>query len=84
MRFIWIFGIPLGTLLIIYTEWLVDNFGRIDWAEEKLGSEGGTRLFWKLFGLLIIILSLLGVSGALGGIVLSIFGGMFRGAVPGA
>lgn len=79
MRFIWLIGLPLGATFIVYTEWFFQNFGTIDWAEEKLGSSGGTRLFYKLFGLAIIIFSLLGVSGALGGIVLGIFGGMFSG-----
>lgn len=66
-------------VFIVYTEWFYENFGTIDWAEEKLGSNGGTRLFYKLFGIGIIGISLLGISGALGGIVLGIFGGMFSG-----
>jgi len=79
MRLLWIFGIPVGVLFIVYTEWFYQNFGQIDWAEQKLGSSGGTRLFYKLVGLGIIIISLLGVSGGLGGIILGIFGGMFSG-----
>ncbi|MCX6778784.1 MAG: hypothetical protein NTU97_00960 [Candidatus Magasanikbacteria bacterium] len=79
MRILWILGIPIGVLFVIYTEWFYQNFGTIDWAEQKLGSNGGTRLFYKLLGLIIIIISILGVSGALGGIVLGIFGGMFSG-----
>ncbi|KKR48922.1 MAG: hypothetical protein UT86_C0002G0097 [Candidatus Magasanikbacteria bacterium GW2011_GWC2_40_17] len=79
MRIFWILGLPIGAIFIMYTEWFITNFGLIDWAEEKFGSSGGTRTFYKLFGLGIIIISLLGVSGALGGIVLGLFGGLFRG-----
>jgi len=45
-------------------------------AEEKLGG-GGTRLMYKGIGLIIIVLAVLGVTGALGEIILSIFGGLF-------
>lgn len=79
MRVLWLLGVAAGFLIIWKSEWLYQNFGRIAWAEEKLGTEGGTRLFYKLFGLFIVIVSFLGISGALGGIVMGIFGGMFRG-----
>jgi len=52
----------------------MNNFGRIAWAEEKLGMEGGTRLFYKLIGLAIIILSFLIMMG----IVQSILGAIFK------
>ena len=46
----------IGILLILKHDFMVDNFGRIAWAEEHLGTEGGSRLFYKLLGLLIILL----------------------------
>ncbi len=55
--------IGIGVLLIMKTEWLVENFGRIDWAEQHLGMEGGTRIFYKLFGAVIIIMSFLMMMG---------------------
>ncbi|HPT08563.1 MAG TPA: hypothetical protein PLE28_02620 [bacterium] len=58
--------IALGTLIIIKTEFLLENFGRIAWFEEKLGSEGGSRLGYKLIGLIIIFFGLLLTTGMFG------------------
>lgn len=70
-------AIAVGTILIIYTEWFIDNFGRSAWAEEKFGAEGGTRLMYKLIGLAMILLAFMGMTGMLGNIILAIFGDMF-------
>jgi cytochrome b len=53
-----------GTLMVIKTEWLVNNFGRMAWFEEKLGSEGGTRLGYKLIGLIIIFIGIIIMTGS--------------------
>ncbi|MDD5043904.1 MAG: hypothetical protein PHD51_04625 [Patescibacteria group bacterium] len=66
-------GVIIGALLVLKSEWLLQNFGRIDWAEIKLGAEGGTRLFWKLIGLAIILLSLLYMTGTVQDILVWIF-----------
>lgn len=55
--FIGLIGVAIGFLITWKTEWILQNFGRIDWAEEKLGG-GGTRLFWKLFGIAVIFFSI--------------------------
>ncbi|MFH1112070.1 MAG: hypothetical protein V1712_03310 [Patescibacteria group bacterium] len=46
----------IGFLLVWKSEWILVNFGKIAWAEEHLGTEGGTRIFYKFLGLIIIIL----------------------------
>ena len=79
MQLLWLIGVGAGFLLIWKSEWLYQNFGTVAWAEEHLGTEGGSRLFYKLFGLAMIFISFLGVSGLLGGMILGIFGGLFRG-----
>jgi hypothetical protein len=56
-------GIVLGFLLVWKADWILENFGRVDWAEVKLATSGGTRMFWKLVGLAIILLSLLYYTG---------------------
>lgn len=66
-------GIVIGFMAIWKSEWLLQNFGRIDWAEEKLGSDGGTRMFYKLFGLGLILLSFLFMFGFVEGILTAIF-----------
>lgn len=74
-----VLAIALGTVLIIYTEWFVDNFGRSSWAESHLGSEGGTRLLYKLIGLAFILLAFMTMTGITQGIILGIFGNLFLG-----
>jgi hypothetical protein len=74
--FVTIFGVVifiLGLLFIIFTEWFVQNFGRIEWAEAKLGAEGGTRIFYKLLGLILIFFGMLMILGLFGGLVMWIF-----------
>lgn len=82
MNLLWLIGVVGGALFVIKTEWFLNTFGRVEWAEAHLGTEGGTRLFYKLLGLFIIIVSMLGVAGLLGDVVLRLFGGLFRGFAP--
>ena len=70
--------IGVGVLLIMKTEWLVENFGRIDWAEQHLGMEGGTRIFYKLFGAAIIIIAFLAMMGLFNTPLNKIFGKSFE------
>ncbi len=70
---IMLLGVLLGALLILKTEWLVSAFGRVDWAEIHLGSEGGTRIFWKLVGLGIIFLSFFYYTGTVQNILMKLF-----------
>jgi hypothetical protein len=80
MTYIIGFGaVALGAILIIYTEWFIDNFGRSAWAEAKFGGDGGTRLLYKLIGLAMILLAFMGMTGMLGNIILAIFGNLFVG-----
>jgi hypothetical protein len=75
--FLGIIFIAIGFLLIWKTDWIVANFGRVDWAEEKLGTEGGTRLLWKLIGLAVIIIATLYMFGFIEGILGAIFSPLF-------
>jgi cytochrome b len=59
--------IGIGSLMVIYTEWLVKNFGRINWFEKNLGTGGGTRLGYKLMGIIIVFLGLLLLTGLMDG-----------------
>ena len=72
----WLIGfilVGVGALLVVKTEWITDFTGPIDWAEQHLGSEGGTRIFIKLLGVLLILGAFLGVTGILGGWVIGFF-----------
>ena len=57
--------IGVGFIIIWKSDWLMENIGRIDWAEQHLGMDGGTRLFYKLIGVAIIIIAFLLMSGSL-------------------
>ncbi len=76
--FIALIVIAIGSLLVIKTQWIYDFTGPIDWAEEHLGTEGGTRLFIKLIGIVMIVGAFLGVTGILGGWITGFFSGFVK------
>lgn len=65
--------VGLGFLMVWKADWLVNSFGTMEWAEQHLSTEGGTRVFWKLLGIIVII----GAFFAMAGILQSIIGGTF-------
>ncbi|HNV13012.1 MAG TPA: hypothetical protein PK686_04115 [bacterium] len=73
--------IVIGTLIVIYTEWLLKNFGRINWFEQHLGAEGGSRMGYKLVGLIIIFIGLLMMTGMVDGFLNIILSPLTRGRV---
>lgn len=54
--------IPLGLVITVKSEVIVNNIGDIDWCEHYIGS-GGTYTFVKLFGIGISILSIMWLTG---------------------
>lgn len=54
----------VGSMLVIKTEWFLQNFGRITWFEEKLGTDGGSRLGYKLLGIIIIFIGIIMMTGS--------------------
>ncbi|PIT90732.1 MAG: hypothetical protein COU22_00575 [Candidatus Komeilibacteria bacterium CG10_big_fil_rev_8_21_14_0_10_41_13] len=76
--FIGLIGIGLGFLLVWKADWIVNNFGRNNWAERHLGTEGGSRLLYKLIGILVIFLAMLHMFGFFETFVLGIFGFLFK------
>ncbi len=76
-----IFGliaVGIGFLITWKAEWILQNFGANAWAERHLGSSGGTRLLYKLIGLGIIVIGILIITGLIKGLLLWVFGGLFR------
>jgi len=69
--------IVVGCLLVIKSEWFVQNFGTSSWAEEHLGTSGGTRLMYKLFGIAAIVLAMMGMTGMLGEVIIGTLGRLF-------
>lgn len=72
----------VGVLIVLKTEWLLNNFGRIGWFEEKLGSEGGSRLGYKLVGCLTIFIGILIFTNMIGGFLGWLLSPLTRYMVP--
>lgn len=69
--------IVVGVLIILKTEWFVQNFGVNAWAEEKFGGSGGTRLLYKLVGIAFIFFGALTVTNLLSGFLQGTVGKIF-------
>lgn len=67
-----------GTMMVAKSAWFVQTFGRSALGEKYLGS-GGTYTMYKLLGITVIVVAMLAVTGAMGEIIIAIFGGMFGG-----
>jgi len=69
MRFLYfVIGMGLGFVLIRFSKWLVDNTG-IRWpALENILGPGSMYSIWKVFGLVLIILSIYILFGGFGGL----------------
>lgn len=81
MRIVWGFLIVVaGTLMVIYGEKIYETFGAVPFAEKYLGTEGGSRLFYKLLGVLGVIIGFMIMTNMIGGILLGIFGKILPGA----
>ncbi len=68
----------LGVFMSIKSDWFLQNFGKSSWAEEHLGGDG-TRTMYKVLGVILFFGSIMAMTGSLGNIILSIFGGLFGG-----
>jgi hypothetical protein len=78
MKFVYGFlGIAVGTFMVIKSEWLLSSFGTSALAEKYLGTSGGTRLMYKLLGILFILISLMSMTGILGSVIIGILGPLF-------
>lgn len=72
-----ILAIIVGILFVIKSEWLVTNFGAIEWAEAHLGTSGGSRLMYKLIGIAMIIISVMIMTNLAQEIFLNVMGPTF-------
>ena len=78
MRYIiGILMVVIGIVLIIKTEWFIQNFGTSAWAEEKFGYSGGTRLMYKLIGIAFIFIGFLAVTNMISGFLFGTIGKIF-------
>lgn len=74
MRYIFgIIAIIIGTILVLKSEWFYNFFGRIELAERYLGTDGGSRLMYKLIGIAVVFISLLYMTGGVEDVLKAIF-----------
>ena len=69
----------IGAVITIKAEWIYQNFGAIPSADKYLGTEGGSRLAYKLIGILTAIVGFLIMTNLAEAVVIGIFGAMFSG-----
>lgn len=62
--------IAAGVLLVIKSEWFLNNFGRIGFFDEHLGTSGGSRLGYKLLGMFTIFIGVLILTNLIGDFLL--------------
>ncbi|OGH83844.1 MAG: hypothetical protein A2261_02310 [Candidatus Magasanikbacteria bacterium RIFOXYA2_FULL_44_8] len=72
--FIGIICVLAGVALVIKTEWFIQNFGASAWAEAKFGFSGGTRLMYKVVGILLIFVGFLAVTNMYQGFLMATVG----------
>lgn len=75
--FFGILAVAAGIGLVIKTQWFLENFGTINWAEQHLGYNGGTRLMYKIIGLVLIFVGFLLITNLFGGFVEGTLGKIF-------
>ena len=68
-----ILGILIGMFMVIKSGLILNFFGYSEWAETKFGIWGGSRAMYKLIGLMIIIASLMIMTGWMQNILMAIF-----------
>lgn len=66
-----------GAVMVLKSEWFYQNFGSISWAEENLGTSGGSRLLYKIIGLILIFVGMLLITGMMQGFLMATIGRLF-------
>ncbi|MCD4761279.1 hypothetical protein K8R42_05315 [bacterium] len=80
-----IFGlivVGIGFLIIWKADWIMINFGRVGWADQHLGTEGGSRVFYKLLGSIIIIVGFMIATDLTDNLLAWIAKSIFRQEIP--
>jgi hypothetical protein len=70
--------LAVGVLIIWKTEPIFRFFGKVSFADQYFGTEGGSRLFYKLIGLMVIFFGLLMVTGQSDGFLEGTIGKVFN------
>ena len=55
-----------GFVIIHKSEWILNNFGRISFFEERFATSGGSRLGYKLIGIIMLFIGFLFFTNMIG------------------
>ncbi|MFA6511833.1 MAG: hypothetical protein WCV86_01745 [Patescibacteria group bacterium] len=69
--------IVIGAFMVIKTDTILAAFGRVDFAERKFVEYGGSRFFYNMLGIAIIIGAFLALFGFWEGILNATIGPLF-------
>ncbi len=72
----------VGVFMVIRTESILRMFGQVAFFDKYLGTEGGTRLGYKLIGILAIFIGLLVLTNMIGGFLEWLLGPLLRFSRP--
>jgi hypothetical protein len=75
--------IGIGALIVVKTEAILNSFGRIYFFEKYLGTEGGSRLGYKLIGIAAVFIGALIMTNLIGDLLSWVFSPLFRFSAPG-
>lgn len=75
--FVGIVATLIGVGMILKTEWLIENFGTSAWAEEKMGTSGGSRMLYKLIGLGLIFVGFMLITNMFQSFLMGTIGRIF-------
>jgi len=74
--------VVVGAAITIYGNKIYNALGPINWAEQHLGTEGGSRLMYKLIGIGISVFGFMLATGLLIPLVIGLIRLLFPGFVP--
>ncbi len=67
----------LGIIITLKAEWMYDNFGALETIEHYFRTSGGTRVFWKLFGILISFIGIMIATHLIEAVLLAVLRPLF-------
>jgi hypothetical protein len=72
--FIGLLLVAVGVGMVLKTEWIISNFGSSAWAEEKFGTSGGSRMMYKVIGIVLIFFGFLSITNMIQGFLIGTVG----------
>ena len=72
----------IGALIVLRSEAILGIVGPIGFFERHLGTEGGSRLGYKLIGLLICFIGLMVMTNLIGGLIMWILSPLLKYSMP--